>query len=146
MRTPYDAYFRIDDSGKGPPEERVKPDSTVHIQVNREIKVTHLEHELIVGFDGDSESKPRIVSVENRFVKLGRIRACSPDTTDEHYIDVKDNYHIKRDQQLVRDNTYSSGFFVEIGAPGRYPMNIRSIHDTGEGKSKQQLVLIVESA
>ena len=57
---------------------------------------------------------------------------------------LKDNYHIKGNRQLIRGNTYSSGFVVEAGSPGRYPLNIRAIIDTGEGTPKQELVLIVE--
>ena len=144
MRNPFDVYFRIDDSGKGPLERRARSNLSAQLQINRVARITHLEHEFIIGFDGEQDKKPRVVGTENQFVKWGSMRSVSPDTNDDHYIDDKDNYHIRGDRQLIRGNTYSSGFVVEARAPGRYPLNIRTINDTGETKPKQELVLIVE--
>ncbi len=144
LKRPFLAYFRV--NGSNDPRELIVPEnSDVHIQINREASVTHDEHELIIGFDGAPDERPHIVGAENKFIAQGLARTADPTTTKSHYIDDKGNYHIKEDRILVRGHTYSSGFRIKTKTPGRYPIKIMTITDSGEGKPKHALTLIVSN-
>jgi len=144
MKEPYNAYFRRDDSGSGPSELNVPAHSTVQIQVNRHVTVTHTEHELIFGFEGGAKPLPQ--SWRNIFVSVGRTSAVDPKESETHSIDDKGNYHIKEDHTRVQGNDYTAGFMVQTRAPGRYPIRLVTISDAGESRPSNQLALVVQPA
>ena len=142
LKRPFLAYFRGGGSDKNR-ELTVPANSPEHIQISRLISVTHDEHDLIVGFDGEVGKRPDIVGTENKFIALGLARTADPMTRESHYIDDRGNYHIKEKRSLVCGHTYTTGYKIETKAPGRYPVKILTVTDTGEGRASKPLLLIV---
>lgn len=137
MRTPYTGYFRLTGNGAVRPTElRLDSNSRQHMQINRVARLSFVEHELIVGFEGDPDKRPFIIEPENKFVKKGSVNK-------EYYVDVKDNIHIVGSRHRTRTNTYADGFKIQTRSPGRYSVKIRSITDSGESQLKNSLTVIV---
>ena len=88
MRRPFSAYFReagFHERSAKPTTLTVRAHAEAHIQINRVVKVTHTEHELIVGFEGGGEDRPELLGVENKFVARGKARSADPSTRESHY-------------------------------------------------------------
>lgn len=147
MRTPFRAYFRSaqhSESECDQTEITLPRDSLQQIQVNRKMRVTHLEYSLRAVFLPANPRRPEIHSVENQFVSRGIIREKSPDTHEDHYITDKGAYHIKSEEKRIRNETYSMGYVVQTHAPGEYELQIETTTELGKGRSANKLKVVVE--
>jgi len=146
MRRPVDIQFKQGARGDGPTttELKVPANSTVQLDFRMTPRLHHVQHELILVFDGDPDQKPLPKSVVNTFIKEGSARSQDPKTNSSHYIDYDDCYHIKARVEHTRGNTYAIGFSVETRGAGRYPVRFMVMTEDGEGRSRNDLMLIVE--
>ena len=147
MRRPFSAYFRSPIQSKTnvkPRETTVPADSKVHVQINRDIRITHHEFVLVLGFEGDEGKRPRILSLENTFIERGKAKYGSPEDNENQVITDKGRYQIKGEEFRVRGSTATVGCIVETFAPGRYEMYLGTITDAGGGRPKSPLTLVVE--
>lgn len=99
---------------------------------------------LIMGFEGDEDRRPKIISLENRFVARGKAKWGSPEENENHTVTDKDRYQVKGEEFRVRGNTATVGLNVQTRAPGRYEVYLRTITESGEGRPWQPLTLVVE--
>jgi hypothetical protein len=145
MRRPFDTHFKQGARGEGPAttELTVPANSIVQLDFRMTPRIHHVQHELILMFDGDPDQKPLPTSVVNTFIKEGSARSQDPKTNANHYIDYDDCYHIKARVEHTRGNTYAIGFSVQTRGPGRYPLRFMVMTEDGEGRSRNDLVLIV---
>lgn len=145
MRRPFTVHFKQGVRGEGPSETtlKVQPYSTVQLDFRLTPRLHHVQHEIILMFDGDANKKPLPKSVVNTFIKEGSARSQDPKTNPSHYIDYDDCYHIKGRVEHTRGNTYAIGFAVETRAPGRYPLRFVVMTEDGEGRSANDLMLEV---
>ncbi len=97
MRRPFDIHFKQGTRGDGPTttELKVPAHSMVQLDFRMTPRIHHVQHELILMFDGDPDQKPLPKSVVNTFIKEGSARSQDPKTNANHYIDYDDCYHIK---------------------------------------------------
>ncbi len=146
MRRPFDVYFKLGADADAPTatEISVPAHSTEQIDIRIAPKLHFVQNEIIVGIGGDVESRPRLVAMNNPFVKRGKGTKGSPEDTGGHYTDYNDNYHIQERVDRTRGNKYALGFIVETRDPGAYPLTVKAMTDDGEGKAANQLIVRVK--
>jgi hypothetical protein len=125
-------------------ELHVPPHREVSLQLRVRPTLHYRQLEFVFGFWGNPSSRPVPVRVFNEFIKVGKAREQSPDTNSNHYIDQNDRYHIREELERTTPNVYTQGFIIQTKEPGRYPVLLEIITDSGEAKPKQKLVIIVE--
>lgn len=145
MKRPFDLYFQAEPHRGGALSSTltVPAHSEVQIDFRLEPRLHHVRHEVVLTFEGDPERKPRPRSAVNTFIKEGAARVQDPKTNPNHYIDYDNGYHIKSRVEHTRGNTYALGFSIETRDPGRYPVQLLVITEDGEGRSRNEAVLIV---
>lgn len=135
--------------------ELVGPDGMVqelHAKANSEVSVqlriwphlSYQHHEIVFGFIGDQTTKPVPLKTINEFIKIGLRREQSPETNENHAIDMSDNYHIREDRHVSLPNNYSYGFVVKTRATGVFPIRFELITDGGESCPHNSLYLTVD--
>jgi hypothetical protein len=144
MRHPFTAFFGESDRGKWTHQLIVPANSEVDIQIRVEPKLHYIQHEIMFGFEGEDGQRPEPVRTKNAFVKVGKSKYQDPLEERTHYIDVKDAYHIQSTHERTYGNTYALGFLVKTHGPGRYPVRLLVMSDSGESLPRKPLVLIVE--
>lgn len=143
MRHPYSAWFR--GAGDGKPREVTLPaHSDCHIQINRDVFVSHAEQELIAYFNGTSDQRPEFLGTQNAFMARGIKKERSPETDETEYVSDKGGYHIQRPRMVSKGNTYSTGYLLRTKAPGRYRLKIMTMTESGEGNAREDLTVIVQ--
>ncbi len=143
MRKPFSAYFRGVGDGK-PAEVVLSAHTECHIQINRDVSVSHMEHELIIYFEKPRAGTPEIIGTKNLFMARGMKKERTPETDENEYVNVMGSYHIKRDNFVSKGNTYTTGYRLKTKEPGRYPLKIMTITEAGEGTSARDLLIIVQ--
>ncbi len=147
MRKPFSMYFRSSQHPEAGPEQTtltLPRDSLEQIQVNRKMRVTHLEYSLKAVFMPAESGRPEIYRVDNHFVSKGLNRKSSPDTNEGHYITEKGAYHIQGEEMRIKGEAYSMGYVVQTYAPGEYELQIETTTESGHGQSKNKLKVVVE--
>jgi hypothetical protein len=125
-------------------ELHVPPHKEVSLQFRLRPTLHYRQLEFVFGFWGNAASRPVPIRVFNEFVKVGMSREQSPETNSNHYVDQNDRYHIREIVERTRPNVYTQGFIIQTKDPGRYPVHLEIITNSGEAKPKQELVIIVE--
>jgi len=148
LRKPADVFLTIaPDSGHDSwtTELHVPPHAEIVLHLRIKPRLHYRQLEFIFGFLGKATEKPSPLSVENTFVTRGQMRVESPETNRNHYVDYRDSYHIKEDKEQTKPNVYAMGFRVKTKMPGRYPIRLLFLTDSGEGTPTKELTIIVES-
>jgi hypothetical protein len=122
----------------------VPPSRELSIQIRIDPRFSYRQHGLIFGFRGTASEKPEPLSVLNTFIAKGRRREQSPDTDENHSIDYNGSYHIREVKEIVKPTTYAYGFKVRTRTPGRYPVVLIVLTDSGEAVPRTDLFLVVE--
>jgi|GEM_PF-6647021 len=146
MRKPFTAHLTVAPEANDSMcfEIHLPPFRDVLLQLRIFPSLHYVQHEMIFGFIGDKNDRPQVVKVVNTFVKVGRDREQSPETDDGHYIDLHDNYHIKKTVERTKPNCYALGFAIKTRKPGTYPIRLEAMTDTGESLPTHELTVIVE--
>lgn len=144
MRRPFHANFTTEKGKEVFFEMRWPRDSETIVNLRIHPLVHFTRYELVFGFEGDENSRPPPIKAVNTFIKIGRRREQSPADTDSHAIDSNNNYHIKETVELTRGNVFTVGFQVQTRQPGRYPVRLEFITDSGQNDPIENLVFIVE--
>ncbi|HEX2590766.1 MAG TPA: hypothetical protein VHL34_04700 [Rhizomicrobium sp.] len=148
LKKPVDAYLTAYAKAKEDSwarELHVPPGRTVQVQLRLKPRLTHQNHETIFGFSGPENDRPLPKMFRSEFIKTGIRQQQSPATNPDHYIDYNDCYHIREKSDRVVGNVYALGFEVDTRRPGRYPVILTFITETGEGLPTQPLTLVVET-
>lgn len=144
MRYPFKAFLTAAHDGNQVHVLRIPPHQDVLIQLLIYPRLHYTQTELLFGFRGDQNAKPTPVKVVNTFIKVGKQREQSPDDNEDHYIDINDNYHIRRVSERTKPNCYAIGFLVKTKTSGKYPIRLEAITDSGESLPARELTVIVE--
>jgi hypothetical protein len=122
----------------------VPSDSEVDIQLRLEPKLHYIQQEVVFGFEGEAGHRPEPVLTKNTFIKVGKSKYTDPREDPNHYIDTKDAYHIQGTKERTAGNTYALGFIVKTHGPGRFPVRLLVMSDSGESAPCKPLVLVVD--
>ncbi len=147
MRKPFSVYFREAQHSEGSPkatEIKLPANRKAQIQINRVMRLTHREYDLIANFSPAGPKSPKILSVDNRFYSHSRTKTASPTTNDNHSISDKGAYHIKGEEMRVRGQTYTIGYEVRTHDAGTYELEIKTITESGAARPVNGLKVIVE--
>ena len=142
LKKPCTAHFSTT-AGERPTVIEVPKNETVDIQLRILPKIEYSEDRMRFGFIGDPNSRPRPISVLNKYVDVGRNRERSPATTDD-FIDVKGNYHVLDPVLRTPGTEHTTGFVIETKAPGEYQAQLYFWGEGVEGKLANKLIVIVK--
>jgi hypothetical protein len=133
--------------GPAAPDEqldlRLPANSKVMVQIRIRPRMAYRQIELVFGCRGPEETRPVPLRVLNRFIKVGASRQQSPATHPNNYIDHGDHYHIGGTVDRAPPHTYALEFVMQTKGPGRYPVLLEIITESGEAKPKKELYLTV---
>jgi hypothetical protein len=144
LRRPFDAVLT---HGADKPDEfcelHVPADSEVMIQVRIRPRTAYKQLEMVFGFFGDTSKRPEPRRVLNTFIKRGINREPSVDSNPNHYIDQDGHYHITTPTERTPEHTYVMGYIVQTRDPGRYPVLLKIVTESGEANPYSDLFVRV---
>jgi len=138
---------RVDLVGPGNTKVRelhAPPNAEFSVQLRVWPVLKYQQHTIAFGFIGHPDKKPVPLKAVNEFIKIGKRREQSPETNENHMLDIHDHYQIREDRHLSPPNNYTYGFLVRTREPGTYPILLEMITDSGEGRPRNSLWLTVD--
>jgi hypothetical protein len=144
LKRPFDAYlcYSPDDADEFW-DLHVPANSHVMVQVRIRPTIAYRQAEIIFGFYGDREKRPRPWRVLNRFIQIGINRQQDPYKNPTNYIDNDNHYHIVTTADRSPGNTQTVEFVVETKQAGKFPVLLGVITDSSEAMARNDLHITV---